>query len=126
MKAVELDFYFDKLMVRDAISRHTSFNLIHLETAFKIDIFLPKNRPFDQRQLARRVKHVIEKESSRTVFFAEVIATMVTPGICDDKGRLLVQNVNFFGMTPGSGEFYTMGDKVGHIGKTVKRSDIKY
>jgi len=29
-------------------------------------------------------------------------------------------------MTAGSGEFYTMGEKVGHIGKSVGRSDIKY
>jgi hypothetical protein len=29
-------------------------------------------------------------------------------------------------MTAGSGEFYTMGRKVGHIGQTVGRSDIRY
>ena len=52
--AVELDFYVDKLMIQDAISRRSSFNLIHLNTAFKVDIFLPKNRAFDQQQLAPR------------------------------------------------------------------------
>jgi hypothetical protein len=41
-------------------------------------------------------------------------------------GRLIVSNVPFFGMTAGSGEFYTMGKLVGHIGKTVGRTDIKY
>jgi hypothetical protein len=55
--------------IRSAISRRTSFNLVHLETAFKVDVFRPKNRPFDRQQLARRVKRVIDKDSGREVFF---------------------------------------------------------
>lgn len=62
----------------------------------------------------------------RTVFIAEVTATTVLRGVCDESGRLVVDNVDFFGMTAGSGEFYTMGEKIGHIGKSVGRSDIKY
>jgi hypothetical protein len=54
-------------MIRRAISCRTSFNLIHLETMFKVDIFLPKGRPFDQQQLARRVKRVIDKDSAGEV-----------------------------------------------------------
>ena len=57
-------------MIRNAISRRTSFNLIHLETMFKVDVFLPKERPFDQQQLARRVKRVIDRDSRRKVYFA--------------------------------------------------------
>jgi len=41
--------------VRQAIERRDGFNLIHLETMFKIDIFLAGARPFDRPQLARRV-----------------------------------------------------------------------
>jgi flavin reductase (DIM6/NTAB) family NADH-FMN oxidoreductase RutF len=62
----------------------------------------------------------------RTVFLAEVVATTVHEGVCDKNGRLIVPAVPFFGMTAGSGEFYTMGKKVGHIGKSVGRDDIKY
>ena len=62
----------------------------------------------------------------RKLFLAEVVATTVLEGVCDAKGRLLVPAVPFFGMTAGSGEFYTMGQRVGHIGQTVGRSDIKY
>ena len=32
-------FYADVEMMRDAIRRHGSFNLIHLETMFKVDVF---------------------------------------------------------------------------------------
>jgi len=41
--------------------------------------------------------------------FADVVATTVHEGVCDKDGRLIVSNVPFFGMTAGSGEFYTMG-----------------
>ncbi|WP_419167711.1 hypothetical protein [Candidatus Palauibacter sp.] len=44
----------------------------------------------------------------------------------DDAGRLIVPAVDFFGMTAGSGEHYTMGCRVGNIGMTGSRSDIKY
>ncbi len=70
VKALDSAFYVDAAMIRNAISRRTNFNLIHLETMFKVDIFLPKNRSFDQQQLARRVKRVIDKESAREVYFA--------------------------------------------------------
>ena len=44
----------------------------------------------------------------------------------DENDRLIIPNVSFFGMTAGSGEFYTMGEPVGYIGKSVGRMDIKY
>lgn len=64
------EFYADEEMIRSAISHRTSFNLIHLETVFKVDVFLPKKRPFDEEQLARRVKRVIDKDTGREAFFA--------------------------------------------------------
>lgn len=48
-------FYADDLMIRQAVQRRGSFNLIHLKTMFKVDIFLTKARAFDQQQLTRRV-----------------------------------------------------------------------
>jgi flavin reductase (DIM6/NTAB) family NADH-FMN oxidoreductase RutF len=62
----------------------------------------------------------------RTLYVAEVVATTATSQAVDESGRLVVASVPFFGMTAGSGEFYTMGRLVGHIGQTVGRSDIKY
>ena len=68
----------------------------------------------------------LEVPPRRKLFIAEVVATTVLEGTVDDAGRLLVPNVRFFGMTAGSGEHYTMGERVGNIGMTVGRSDIKY
>ena len=73
-----------------------------------------------------RIFNTIDVPPVRTLFLAEVVATTVHDGVCDKDGRLLVDKVAFFGMTAGSGEFYTMGRAVGHIGMTVGRRDIKY
>jgi flavin reductase (DIM6/NTAB) family NADH-FMN oxidoreductase RutF len=73
-----------------------------------------------------RVTHRLRVPPARTVFLAEVVATTVHEGVCDMDGRLIVGSQAFFGMTAGSGEFYTMGRKVGHIGQTAGREDIRY
>jgi len=77
-------------------------------------------------QVECRVFNTVDVPPVRTVFLADVVATTVHQGVCDENGRLIVEAVPFFGMTAGSGEFYTMGRAVGHIGKSVGRSDIKY
>jgi hypothetical protein len=53
------DFYADGEMMRQAIARQSSFNLIHLATMFKVDIFVAGKRPFDQQQIARRQPHTL-------------------------------------------------------------------
>jgi hypothetical protein len=40
-------FYLDDARMRDAVERRLSFNLIHLATMFKVDVFVSKGRPFD-------------------------------------------------------------------------------
>lgn len=77
-------------------------------------------------QLECRVFDRIEVPPVRTVFLAGVVATSVLEGTCDDDGRLRVGAVELFGMSAGSGEFWTLGQRVGHIGMTAGRDDIKY
>ena len=52
--AVESDYYVSVEMVRDAVHRHSSFNLIHFESGMKIDMFPLSDDPLDVRQLANR------------------------------------------------------------------------
>ena len=77
-------------------------------------------------QLECRVVDILRVPPKRTVFVAKVVATRVLEGATDSKGKLLVDAVPFFGMTAGSGEFYTMGKRLGRIGQSVGRDDIKY
>ncbi len=55
-------------MIKDAVVRQSSFNLIHYETAFKVDVFVRKMRPYDTVQLARRRKSVIATEPEASVY----------------------------------------------------------
>ncbi len=61
-------FYADESMIQQAIQRRSSFNLIHLNTMFKVDIFIPKERPFDQQQLKRRVAEQINNGSDECIW----------------------------------------------------------
>lgn len=62
------EFYADDEMMRDAIEHHSSFNLIHYETAFKVDIFIRKLRAFDQIQLERRRMAVIATDPEESAY----------------------------------------------------------
>lgn len=66
--ALSEQFYLDEASVRLAIAGKTSFNLIHLKTMVKVDIFLPKAREFDRQQLARRVAERVHPESDDTLW----------------------------------------------------------
>lgn len=56
---LETTYYIDEDMIRDAIKRRSSFNLIHLHTMLKVDVFIPKSRPFDQEELQRAQQEVL-------------------------------------------------------------------
>lgn len=66
--ALSKEFYADDEMMKDAINHRSSFNLIHYETAFKVDIFIRKLRSFDQIQLARRKRSVIATDPEESVY----------------------------------------------------------
>lgn len=61
-------FYLDVETIRDAIRRHSSFNLIHREMMFKVDIFVAKPRPFDRAQIARRQLHLLSEDPKRHAY----------------------------------------------------------
>lgn len=46
-------FACDEGRIRDAIVRRRSFNLIHIATMYKIDMFVSKGRPFDSQAFER-------------------------------------------------------------------------
>lgn len=52
--AVEDEYYISSEMARDAVARHSSFNLIHHASGMKIDLFPLSDDPLDVRQLGGR------------------------------------------------------------------------
>lgn len=53
VSALREAYYVPEARVRDAILRRASFNVIHLETMLKVDVFVSKGRPFDRRAMER-------------------------------------------------------------------------
>jgi hypothetical protein len=68
VRALSDAFYADAHMMRDAIRHHSSFNLIHLDTTFKVDVFVAKPRAFDRAQLARRQVHLLSENPERRAY----------------------------------------------------------
>jgi hypothetical protein len=58
--ALQDEFYLDADMIREAIRLNSSFNAIHLDTLYKVDIFLPPAPPWSPTELARRCAETID------------------------------------------------------------------
>lgn len=59
LKCFDQDFYLSEAAIRDAIRRKSCFNLIHLPTSFKVDVFVSRQRPFDVSAMNRaKMEHL--------------------------------------------------------------------
>jgi hypothetical protein len=70
-------FYVDAESIREAVLHQSSFNVIHLETMFKVDVFVVKKRPFHRAQMERRVAQVIATDPERTAYVATAEDTIL-------------------------------------------------
>jgi len=70
VEVLETDYYIDAGMIREAIRRSTSFNLVHLETMIKIDVFIAKDQPYDSEAFARRQADTLDEESCRKFYLS--------------------------------------------------------
>lgn len=68
--SLEGEFYIDAKMILDAIQFSSSFNLIHLETMFKVDVFILKQRPFDINQMQRLVSQSVGDSPGEQAYFS--------------------------------------------------------
>jgi hypothetical protein len=68
--AVRADFYLDEEAIRDAIERRTSFNLIHLGSFFKADIFVAKDDEVSRLQMARTQRYRLGEGADRELVVA--------------------------------------------------------
>lgn len=64
------EFYIDADMILDAVNYNSSFNIIHLESIFKVDVFILKQRAFDINQMLRRVSQPVGETPSEQAFFS--------------------------------------------------------
>lgn len=53
-------FYYDEPAIRDAVHRRSPFNVIHLRTLFKVDVFVAKDDPPTRREMKRRQIYTLD------------------------------------------------------------------
>ncbi|NBD36550.1 MAG: hypothetical protein GVY30_11215 [Chloroflexi bacterium] len=69
VQQLESAYYIDDHMIHDAISRQASFNLVHLETMLKVDVFIFKDTPYHRAALQRCRKDKLDAGQDTTEFY---------------------------------------------------------
>jgi len=67
---LQTDFYVDREMIERAIREKSSFNIVHLETMFKIDIFVLSDEPYDQQTMIRRLRRALTEDGTHQADFS--------------------------------------------------------
>jgi hypothetical protein len=70
-------YYSDARMISDAIIRKSCFNLIHLATSFKVDVFAVKGRPYDRVAMQRIGKRSIDEAVPEVQYFVAAAEDVV-------------------------------------------------
>lgn len=68
VQELRAEFYIDDGMIRRAIARQSSFNVIHLETSHKVDVFVKKAQAYAQAALGRRVNAGLSADLRQSVW----------------------------------------------------------
>jgi hypothetical protein len=71
------EFYADCAAIVVAIQTQGCFNLVHLETMTKVDVFVRWRDPFGQSQFARRQKKAVGQIAPLELFFATAEDTVL-------------------------------------------------
>jgi hypothetical protein len=78
VSALTAEFYVDEDMIRDALARGASFNVVHLATMFKADIFSFVREPWMEEEMARgRVETLPTDAGTMNIRFASPEDTLL-------------------------------------------------
>jgi hypothetical protein len=77
LEALQESFYVDEHAMREALTQRSSFNVIHLDSVFKVDMFLPKTDEFAWAQLERRQLRRISPDTKDAVYVATAEDTVL-------------------------------------------------
>jgi hypothetical protein len=65
---LEKEYYIDENMIKNAINDSSSFNLIHLETSIKIDVFAYKDNTYQKNAIKRRREDTLFENDKKSKF----------------------------------------------------------
>jgi hypothetical protein len=71
------EFYADVDAITDAVIRRSSFNVIHIATAFKVDVFVPRASAYADVEMKRRQSYVIDESTGERMTFATAEDTLL-------------------------------------------------
>ncbi len=69
VEALQEDYYIDARMITDAIECKSCFNVIHLSTSFKVDVFAVKDRDYDRVAMQRIRKDSLDRDRPSEEYF---------------------------------------------------------
>ncbi len=81
------EFYADEQAIIQAVKARRNFNVIHLESMFKVDIFVAKQSGFEAMQLERRQLEVLNPDLQRTAYFVTAEDTVLAKLVWYRKGN---------------------------------------
>jgi len=67
--ALEANYYVRSSMIAEAVARKSCFNVIHLATSYKVDVFVLKDRPYDRVAMERTRKDLLDVADPSAEFF---------------------------------------------------------
>jgi hypothetical protein len=80
------EYYADEDAIRHAVLEHGMFNAIHLESMFKVDVYVSSPGGFDQEQLLRRLPEHVKPDSTDPVYVATAEDTVLAKLVWFRKG----------------------------------------
>ena len=112
LNSLQGSFYVDELAVGEAIARRQSFNAIHFDSVFKVDIFIPKSDEFSKKQIERRELRTIAPDLEQMIHVATAEDTILA--------KLRLYNAG------GQVSINQWTDVVGIIGASGTKLDLVY
>lgn len=75
--ALQATFYVDETAARQAVIHQSSFSVIHLESIFKVDMFVAGQQPFAQRQIQNAQMVIVTTDPERAARFTSAEDTLL-------------------------------------------------
>ena len=76
-QSLQASFYLDEQIMREAVAQGRSFNAIHFDSVFKVDIFVAGSNEFSITQLKRRVSRRLSPDKDDAVYVATAEDTVL-------------------------------------------------
>jgi len=87
--AIAQTFYVSPERVLQAVQRRSSFNVVHLKTAIKVDIFVLSREPLSLQEMARRQVLPFPGEPGTTIHVASAEDTVLQKLLWYRKGNMV-------------------------------------